>query len=874
MTPTAMLDTPQNALKDLEVKSFVPGRLRIKSPTLFALPQAPLVLNGIAACGTADSIKISQLTQSVLIQYDCTKYSKRSFIKTLLSSLGLSAVAIAATEEKFLPQIISAEVNTPPQSVDRARPEQTPSATLSAKLLSFLGLNGGGASSVTKQKEAPSATISPAERSALQELTWVIKSDTPGRLRMHHPLVRQYAIVAQKVELTLVNLDGVTDYSVSGITANTLVKYDGTHLTRDELLEIVSEAVQTVVRESELAVDKSLRQVSLSSANMVFAGVATAFPPLLPVAALTTLVVSGHIFIGAFKAIFVHRKIKVDILDAIVIAMGLAFNQVFLAALMVFVVDIGYTILDVTSKTSHKLLARVFGKQARKAWLVVDGQEVECKVSDLRIGATIVIGAGEQIPVDGVVADGDAMVDQHALTGESAPVEKTAGEKVFAMTVVLAGRIFVRVSETGENTNAAKIVKIIEHSMEHKVRLQSTAEKIADIMVLPTLGLGAAGLAFVGPGAMMAIINADYGTGIRIAGPTALLASLSLAAKNGIIIKNGGKLESLCQMEAVIFDKTGTLTQETPVVGNIIACDGAFSEEEILAYVACAEQRFSHPIAKAIVQRAAALNLELPTIDESSYHVGFGIQVQINGASLKAGSMRYMERENITIPSRVSTHLEGIHKEGRSAVFAAVDERLVGVIELQASSRPEAYQVIETLRKKRGIQEIYLISGDHQAATRALAERLGINHYFAEVLPQDKAKYVKKLQERGLKVTMVGDGINDSVALTQADYSVSLRGASDIATDVADVVFMDGGLAKFDLLFQISENLRKNVRRSFGLIVVPNTICILGAFMGVVGLGTSVLLNNGFNTIATINGFLPYYSVMEELDLEQAKRGV
>jgi Cu2+-exporting ATPase len=327
-------------------------------------------------------------------------------------------------------------------------------------------------------------------------------------------------------------------------------------------------------------------------------------------------------------------------------------------------------------------------------------------------------------------------------------------------------------------------------------------------------------------------------------------------------------------MDAVIFDKTGTLTQETPMVGNVICCDGAsFNEEKILAYVACAEKKFSHPIARAIRQRAAELNLQLPIIDDSQYHVGFGIDVQVNGDALKVGSMRYMQRESVLIPGHISSHLEDIHKEGRSAVFAAVNDHLVGVIELHASSRPEAYSIIKTLREKRNIEEIYLISGDHQAATRALAERLGIPNYFAEVLPQDKAKYVKMLQAKGLKVAMVGDGINDSVALSQANYSISLRGAADIATDIADIVFVEGNLSKFDMLFQISDNLRNNVRRSFGLIVVPNTVCIMGAFTGLVGLGTSLVLNNGFNTIATVNGLSLYNSVMEELETDNAGRG-
>lgn len=882
---------PTRDLSDWEIRSFTPGRLRIKSPSLVGQTEGHPIIDALRTHRLADSIDVSPLTGSILFRYPEAQYSRRAFVAELLGSLPFSA-ATRQTMRLLLDAHLAAEAarlaalsgNGAGNGAGNGggQPSTVP---LRTRALALLWGAGAGLAGMMKRAAgstaappppsgnggAPSAgasdTIPQAERAALQELKWNTKSDLPGRLRVHHPLVRTYAIVAQKVELTLVNLDGVSDYKVSSITSNVLIQYDPKRLSRGELLDILSDTVDVVVRESDLQLDRSLRHLALASANLVLACAAFFVPVLAPIAIVTTLVVSMRIFRGAYEAAVIDRRIKVDILDAVVIVLSLAFGQVFAGAVMVLVVEAGYTVLTITSKTSQQLLAKVFGKQVRTAWMLVDGQEVECKVSALKPGDTIVVGSGEQIPVDGVVVGGEAMVDQHALTGESAPVERTTGEPVFAMTVVIAGKLQVRVNETGENTNAAKIVRIIEQSMEHKVQLQSTAERFADLAVVPTLGLGAAGFSFVSPDAMLAIINADYATGIRVAGPTALLASLAAAAKNGIIIKNANVLEGLSRMDAVIFDKTGTLTQETPVVGDIIPCDPAFTPENLLGYVACAEQKMAHPIAKAIVQKARDWNLELPALEDSQYHIGFGIQVQINADTVKVGSLRYMKRENISIPGHISSRLQDIHKEGRSAVLAAVNERLAGAIELQASSRPEAYQVIETLRTKRGLKEIYLISGDHEAATKALAGRLGIPNYFAEVLPQDKAAYVKQLQAKGLKVAMVGDGINDSVALTQADFSISLRGASDIATDVADVVFMDGNLAKFDMLFQISENLVKNVRRSFMLVVVPNSLCMAGAFLGVVGLGTSLVLNNGFNLVATVNGLLPYYGVLEELDV-------
>ena len=315
----------------------------------------------------------------------------------------------------------------------------------------------------------------------------------------------------------------------------------------------------------------------------------------------------------------VDRKIKVDVLDATVIVMALAYRRLIPAAFMIWIVHVSNVLLDASTRVSRRRLAQIFGRHVRKTWLLVEGAEVECRVSDLNVGDIIVMRSGEQIPVDGIVIEGAAMVDQSALTGEYAPAEKAVNERVFAMSGVLTGKIHVNVAQTGEQTHAAKMVKLIEQSLEHKVRIQSLTERFADLMVLPTLGLGALGYGLAGPNGMMAVINADFGAGIRIAGPLALLSSLSVAARNGILVKKGGVLELLGQVNAVVFDKTGTLTEEVPEVGRIMPVVDGVSEEQLLEWVASAEQRFQHPIARAILQRAAALNLSLhPLLDPGS----------------------------------------------------------------------------------------------------------------------------------------------------------------------------------------------------------------------------------------------------------------
>ncbi|MEM7539354.1 MAG: heavy metal translocating P-type ATPase [Chloroflexota bacterium] len=587
-------------------------------------------------------------------------------------------------------------------------------------------------------------------------------------------------------------------------------------------------------------------------------GALVGLPWLVPFGVLSTGVLAAPIFEESYQALVKEKKIKVDILDSTVIALCMIFGQVAAGAFMVWILHVADLLLDSTTRKSHDYLTTVFGEQVREAWLWVDDTAIQVAVEDLKKGDRIIINTGEQIPVDGMVIDGDAMVDQQSLTGESVPAEKRVGDQVFAMTVIVAGKIIVEVVETGDNTLAAKIVQIIKDTAEHKVRLQSLGEKRADQMVIPTLALGAMSYALKGSSALLATINADFGTGIRVAAPIALMASLGNAAREGILVKDSQVLEHLLDVDVVIFDKTGTLTHDVPKVSRIITVDEQIDPDQVLRYTATAEQQFSHPIASAILQKAEERNLMLAPLDDSQYHVGFGIVVTIEETVVKVGSIRYMERENIDVPDSIQNALTDAHELGNSAILVAFDGKMVGLIEMQSTPRDEAVRVVEFL-KTSYIDNILLISGDHEMPTRSLAGQLGIEQFHAGVLPHEKADYVRHYQERGHKVMMVGDGINDSAALSLADISVSLQGASTIAVDVADVIFMDGSLKKFEYLFEVSKRLNRNVQRSFLMIAIPNTICIAGAMTGVFGLYSSLVLNNGFNFLAAANGTLPLF---------------
>ena len=533
----------------------------------------------------------------------------------------------------------------------------------------------------------------------------------------------------------------------------------------------------------------------------------------------------------------------------------------FTGSMLCWCLSFGRVLVKKTQDNSKKMLLNVFGKQPRFVWLCRDGVEMEIPLEQVEKGDLLVVNTGEAVPVDGTIHEGVAMIDQHALTGESQPAEKSVGDNVFASTMVLAGKIFIKVESAGTETASAKIAEILNDSAGYKLTSQNRGEMMADRAVIPTLALGGLGLATMGPAGATAVLNSDFGTGIRMAAPLGMLSSLALCAQHGILVKDGRALELMTNIDTVLFDKTGTLTKEVPEVGEVISC-GRYSADEILTYAAAAENKMSHPIARAILDKFAETGLPMPKTDDSKYSVGFGITVVIDGKKIRVGSARFMDMENIPIPADVKETLERAHADGHSLVMVGVDNELGGALELQASRRPEVEQIISGLRK-RGIKHLAIISGDHDGPTRKLSESLGMDEYFAGVLPADKADYVEKLQKQGRKVCFVGDGINDSIALKKANVSVSLRGATSIATDTAQVVFMEESLAKLCDLIDISQALEANVRRSWQLILVPNALCIAGAFTMGFGIMASVLTNNVAAIAALANGVMPLRKVAQ-----------
>ncbi len=496
--------------------------------------------------------------------------------------------------------------------------------------------------------------------------------------------------------------------------------------------------------------------------------------------------------------------------------------------------NIGQKISILTEVRSQRQLTNIFGKLPRFVWVLREGLEIEIPFDQLHEGDILVVGAGQMIPIDGSIVEGYASIDQHRLTGESQPAEKGVGDEVLAATVVLAGQIHVRVEKTGQATVAAQIGEMLNNTASYQMAITTKAFRMANASVGPTLAVaGLAGL-LIGAAAMVSITSTILGFNLMLSGPLALRNYLLVATRRSILIKDGRSLDLLTEIDTVVFDKTGTLTLDQPHVAQV----HVFTEiesSEVLRYTAAVEQRQTHPIARAILTYAQESNLSLPEIDDTRYEMGYGLQAGIEGKLIRVGSDRFMALENISLSPEVQALQERCHAKGHSLVMVAVDDRLAGGIELQPTIRPEAKAVIDELRG-RGL-DFYIISGDQEGPTRTLAETLGIDNYFANTLPEDKAKLVEQLQAEGRAVCFVGDGINDSIALKKANVSVSLRGSTTVAMDTAQIVLMDTTLEQLPLLFKLAAEMDENLKTTQALAIVPT----LGIWTGVFFLHLGIL---------------------------------
>jgi Cu2+-exporting ATPase len=605
------------------------------------------------------------------------------------------------------------------------------------------------------------------------------------------------------------------------------------------------ELADVVIMNEDKSVDN---YVNISTVSLISSAISFFFPNLRLFSLVILSCSSIPIFKLAEHSLIKEKRVRNDLLNVVIVVGCIATNRLFIGSLDVWLFNFGSKMVSKIQGRSKEMLTNLFEEQPDKAWILKDNMEIEMPLESLCAKDIVIVKTGEVIPVDGIITDGAAMIDQHILTGESVPAEKGVGDKVFASTLIVKGRICVEVEKAGWDTTVSKLGDILNNTADFKSGLQLKGEIWADKIAPLLLGTGGLSLPLIGSSPAMAVINSGTGNALRILASLQTLNHLILASKRGILVKDGRALEALAGVDTVIFDKTGTLTNLHPIVGEIITCGDEYEEDDILIYAAAAERRVSHPFAKAVLAKADEHKLILPDPDDSEYQVGYGITVQLENKIIRVGSIRFMKMESITIPGKIEELMEHSHIENYSLIAVAANSQIIGAIEIHPQVRPEAKKIINGLRQ-RGVRDISIISGDHCQPTQKLAEFFGTDSYYYDVLPEDKADIVEKLQEEGKTVCFIGDGINDAIAMKKANVSVSLSGASSVATDVAQVILMDGTLLNLCHLFDISYELEDNLRQSLILADGGGIVNFGGAvFFGLGILGSNILLSFIFGT--------------------------
>jgi Cu2+-exporting ATPase len=596
--------------------------------------------------------------------------------------------------------------------------------------------------------------------------------------------------------------------------------------------------------------------------SLAWAGVALVLGPTagFTVSMLLIVLTGWPIWRRALVTLVDERRLNVDFLDGLALAIAVVRQQSRTAALMALMVHLGDVVRELTAGQSRGQIRELLDFQTVQARRIEsDGSITLVAAKSLLANQMALLLAGDLVPADGRVSSGEAAIDQRHITGESAPATRRVGDMVFAGSSVVEGSLTVRISEAGADTVVAKIVALVEAAPVGETRIQNYAEQFADRLVAPLLGVNLGLLALTGNlDRFMSMAIVDYGTGIRVAAPTSVLASMTRAARQGILIKSGRHVEQLASLRGIAFDKTGTLTCGHLAVLDVRPFTTRLSADRILQLAAAAETQLRHPVARALVSQARDVRgLDLPPCENLQFVIGFGVSADVEGYRVHVGSQRYLHSLNIST-KRARTYLMDAERLGHIVLLVALDEMLIGVIACSDEPRPEAAAVIAGLRK-RGVHDIVMLSGDRDGVARRIARSVGIDQVYSEVLPHEKADIVRTLRAAAKgPFAMVGDGVNDSPALAQADVGISLVDGADIARAAADVVLMEEGLHLLLPAIDISRDALALVRQNYTLIAGANTLALALAIPnGLMSPMACTLLSNGSALLATMNAMRP-----------------
>lgn len=675
-------------------------------------------------------------------------------------------------------------------------------------------------------------------------MKFIVKHEINGRLRIHVVQKMMTYTEADTLSWFLSNQKNVTDVKVYERTADAVICYVG---TREEVLNLLKEFSYESTKLPEHVAAGSGRELNavyqekLVMKTVLHYGSKLFLP--MPVRAVITSVKSVKYIWHGIRCLM-HGKIEVPVLDATAISVSVFRRDYATAGSVMFLLGIGEIIEEWTHKKSVGDLARSMSLNVNKVWLKRNEQEILVKSSDIEPGDHVVIRMGNVIPFDGEVVVGEGMINQASLTGESLPVRRSKGQSVFAGTVLEEGEIEVLVKAVSGSTRFEKIVTMIEDSEKLKSSVEGKAEHLADRLVPYTLlGTGAVWLLTRNITKTLSVLMVDFSCALKLAMPITVLSAIREAGENNITVKGGKFLEAVADADTIVFDKTGTLTKATPTVKEIVAFS-EYSENDLLRIAACLEEHFPHSMAKAVVDAAKERHLSHEEMHSKvEYVVAHGISSSIDDKKVLIGSSHFIfEDEGCTIPSEYQDRYDSLKPE-YSHLYLAIEKQLVAVICIEDPLREEATEMVRDL-KKAGIRKVVMMTGDSERTAAAIAKRVGVDEYYAEVLPEDKANFVEKEKSEGRKVIMIGDGINDSPALSASDAGIAISDGAEIAREIADITIAADDLREVVTLKLLANAMMKRIHMNYRNIVGINSGLILLGVTGIVQPTVSALLHN------------------------------
>jgi heavy metal translocating P-type ATPase len=675
-------------------------------------------------------------------------------------------------------------------------------------------------------------------------MKFVVKHEIKGRIRVHFCQKRMTFEEADTLQYYLDSQEMITSSKVQERTQDATICYTGEKsaviaLLRSfqyEKVDVPDVYRQNSGRETNREYwDKLVTKVVVHYGNKLF------LP--MPIRTVITGVKSvKYIYQGIHTLL--QRKIEVPVLDATAIGVSMFRGDISTAGSVMFLLGIGEILEEWTHKKSVDDLARSMSLNISRVWLCNDGQEMLVPTTKIQTGDLVRVHMGNMVPFDGTVAEGEAMVNQASLTGESEPVRKYIESTVYAGTVVEEGELTIRVKETNGSSKFDKIVTMIEESEKLKSGLESKAEHLADRLVPYTLlGTGITYLLTRNMTKAISVLMVDFSCALKLAMPISVLSAIREASNYHVTVKGGRYLEAMAEADTIVFDKTGTLTKAQPTVKQVVAFNG-MSENELLRIAACLEEHFPHSMAKAVVQAAIDRHLVHEELHSKvEYIVAHGISSKINDKKVVIGSYHFVfEDEKCAVPDGMMEEFDKLPSEC-SHLFMAIDHELAAVICIEDPLREEAAAVVRKL-KETGISKVVMMTGDSDRTAKAIAARVGVDEYYSEVLPEDKASFVEEEKKAGRKVIMIGDGINDSPALSAADIGIAISDGAEIAREIADITVGADSLNELVTLKLISDGLMKRIHKNYRFIVGFNTGLIVLGVAGILQPATSALLHN------------------------------